>query len=108
MHLSARFYGPAIPAGANSAGFAAPVCHPYRVINRHGCNGSCTDPHDRFDHKDFLWCPRHAGTRRQFECTRLITAEQVKQTIRRVPGFGVHDPKMSVVANSPSKRSEGA
>jgi hypothetical protein len=23
---------------------------------------------------------------RQFECTRLITAEQVKQTIERIPG----------------------
>jgi hypothetical protein len=44
--------------------------------------------------------PRHANTPRQFECTRLITAEQVKQTIRRIPGFGVHDRKMSVVAQA--------
>jgi len=35
-----------------------------------------------------LWCPRHAGTPRQFECTRLITAEQVRQTIQKIPGFG--------------------
>jgi hypothetical protein len=41
----------------------------------------------RFDHKDYLWCPRHKDTPRQFECTRLITAEQVKDVIRRIPGF---------------------
>jgi hypothetical protein len=29
----------------------------------------------RFDHKDFLWCPRHAGTPRQFECTRNGTTQ---------------------------------
>jgi hypothetical protein len=41
----------------------------------------------QFDHQDFMWCPRHAGTSRQFECTRLITAEQVKNTISRIPAF---------------------
>ena len=61
---------------------------PYRVINYHACNGCWNDPHHRFDHHDFLWCPRHAGTPRQFECTRLITAEHVKRTIRQIPGFG--------------------
>ena len=33
--------------------------------------------------------PRVANTPRQFECTRLITSDQVKQAIRRIPGFGV-------------------
>jgi len=42
----------------------------------------------RFDHKDYLWCPRHANTPRQHECTRLITADAVKEAIRRIPGFG--------------------
>ena len=60
---------------------------PYRVINYHACIGCWHDPSLRFDHHDFLWCPRHAGTPRQFECTSLITAEQVKQTIRKIPGF---------------------
>jgi autotransporter strand-loop-strand O-heptosyltransferase len=62
---------------------------PYRVINWHVCNGCWNDPALRFDHKDFLWCPRHTGTPRQFECTRLITPEQVIGTIRRIPGFGL-------------------
>jgi autotransporter strand-loop-strand O-heptosyltransferase len=72
------------------SGFTLPSTEfetPYRVINYHACVGCWEDPTLRFDHKDFLWCPRHAGTPRQFECTSLITAEQVKQTIRRISGF---------------------
>jgi autotransporter strand-loop-strand O-heptosyltransferase len=72
------------------SGFTHPVnefATPYRVINYHACNSCWNDPKHRFDHHDFLWCPRHAGTSRQFECTRLITAEQVKAAIRRIPGF---------------------
>lgn len=61
---------------------------PHRVINYHACNSCWNDPQHHFDHKDFLWCPRHAGTARQFECTRLIAPEQVKRIIRAIPGFG--------------------
>ncbi len=60
---------------------------PYRVINYHACNGCWNDIRHRFDHHDFMWCPRHANTKRQFECTRLVTVEQVKAAIRRIPGF---------------------
>jgi autotransporter strand-loop-strand O-heptosyltransferase len=73
------------------AGFTHPTNEfstPYRVINYHACNSCWNDVRVRFDHKDFLWCPRHAGTPRQFECTRLITAEAVKAAIRKIPGFG--------------------
>ncbi len=55
-----------------------------RVINWHACNACWNDPRERFDHKDHLWCPRHAGTARQFECTRLITADAVCAAIDRV------------------------
>ena len=54
---------------------------PYRVINYHACNSCWNDVRHRFDHKDFLWCPRHANTPRQFECTRLITPGQVIATL---------------------------
>jgi autotransporter strand-loop-strand O-heptosyltransferase len=57
----------------------------HRVINWHACNSCWNDVRLRFDHKDFLWCPRHAGTERQFECTRLITSEQVIATLGRIP-----------------------
>lgn len=72
------------------SGFTHPTnefATPYRVINYHTCNSCWNDPRVRFDHKDFLWCPRHANTPRQFECTRLITPDQVKAAIRRIPGF---------------------
>ncbi len=60
---------------------------PYRVINYHACNSCWNDVRLRFDHHNYLWCPRHTGTPRQFECTRLITAEAVKAAIRRIPAF---------------------
>lgn len=60
---------------------------PYRVINWHACNSCWNDTAHRFDHQNFMWCPRHADTPRQFECTRLITAAQVIQVIARVPGL---------------------
>lgn len=60
---------------------------PYRVFNTHPCNSCWNDPKVMFDHFDFLWCPRHKGTDRQFECTKLITADHVKSVIRTIPGF---------------------
>jgi autotransporter strand-loop-strand O-heptosyltransferase len=62
---------------------------PYRVVNWHACNGCWNDVRHRFDHKDYLWCPRHAGTERQFECTRLITAEQVIGVLKKLCGRGL-------------------
>lgn len=75
------------------SGFTHPTnefATPYRVINFHACNSCWNDPKVRFDHHDFLWCPRHAGTPRQFECSRLITVSAVQKTIQRIPGFGAH------------------
>ena len=60
---------------------------PYRVINWHACNSCWNDVRLRFDHHDYMWCPRHAGTPRQFECTRLITSSQVMDAFKRVPAF---------------------
>ncbi|MGJ4919800.1 autotransporter strand-loop-strand O-heptosyltransferase [Bradyrhizobium sp. HKCCYLRH2060] len=73
------------------SGFTHPTnefATPYRVINHHACNSCWNDARHRFDHEDFLWCPRWQGTSRQFECTRLITAAQVEGMLRRIPGFG--------------------
>jgi autotransporter strand-loop-strand O-heptosyltransferase len=63
---------------------------PYRVINYHACNSCWNDPLAPFDRSDYLSCPRHKDTPRQFECSRLITADHVKRTIQRIPGFGSH------------------
>jgi autotransporter strand-loop-strand O-heptosyltransferase len=73
------------------SGFSHPTnefATPHRVINYHACTGCWNDARVQFDHKDFLWCPHHAGTSRQFECTRLITAAQVCRTIQGITGFG--------------------
>jgi len=89
------------------SGFTHPLnefATPYRVINYHTCNGCWNDPHLRFDHGDFLWCPRHKNTPRQFECTRLITVDHVKATIARIPGFGAHATK---AAEHPEKIAPG-
>jgi len=60
---------------------------PYRVINYHTCNSCWNDPLVSYNRHDFFTCPRHKDTPRQFECTRLITADQVKAAIRIIPGF---------------------
>jgi autotransporter strand-loop-strand O-heptosyltransferase len=81
------------------SGFTHPTnefATPYRVINYHACNSCWNDPRIRFDHQDFLWCPRHAGTPRQFECTRLITTDQVIQTIQKIPGLLTRQPNQSI------------
>ena len=73
------------------SGFTHPTnefATPYRVMNYHTCNSCWNDVRQRFNHSDFLWCPRHANTPRQFECTRLITAAQVRHVIETIPGFG--------------------
>ncbi|HEX3860157.1 MAG TPA: autotransporter strand-loop-strand O-heptosyltransferase [Stellaceae bacterium] len=72
------------------SGFTHPInefATPYRVINYHTCNSCWNDIREPFDNQDFLWCPRHKGTPRQFECSRLITPEHVIRTIRQIPGF---------------------
>jgi autotransporter strand-loop-strand O-heptosyltransferase len=60
---------------------------PYRIFNHHTCNSCWNDPKQIFDHFDFMWCPRHKGTNRQFECTRLITVDHVKSVIEKIPNF---------------------
>ncbi|HLZ82312.1 MAG TPA: autotransporter strand-loop-strand O-heptosyltransferase [Caulobacteraceae bacterium] len=59
---------------------------PYRVINWHACNSCWNDPKERFQHTDFMWCPRHQNTPRHFECTKLITGAHVKAQIDRALG----------------------
>ena len=76
---------------------------PYRVINYHTCNSCWNDPALRFNHQDFLWCPRHKDTARQFECTRLITVEHVKSVIKSIPGFGKLELVTKANSNSPAK-----
>jgi len=69
------------------SGFTLPNCEfqtPYRVFNAHVCNGCWDDVRVNFDHSDFLWCPRHKGTSRQYECSSAITGKQVIGHIERL------------------------
>jgi autotransporter strand-loop-strand O-heptosyltransferase len=87
--LSWLAWGAGVPVVLIS-GFTHPTNEfstPYRVINWHTCNSCWNDVRLRFDHNDFFWCPRHTGTSRQFECTRLITATQVISMLKNVPGL---------------------
>jgi autotransporter strand-loop-strand O-heptosyltransferase len=73
------------------SGFTHPITEfttPHRVINYHACNSCWNDVQAHYDRHDFLTCPRHKDTPRQFECSRLITADQVMRVIRSIPGFG--------------------
>lgn len=69
------------------SGFSLPNSEfytPWRIFNSHGCNGCWDDTSLNFNHKDFMWCPRHKNTERQFECTRLITGTQVNGVISKL------------------------
>lgn len=91
------------------SGFTHPLNEfstPYRIINQHVCNSCGNDMRELFDADDYFWCPRHADTPRQFECTRRITAEHVLGAIRRIPSFGSFTspaPVRSTGAGSPPR-----
>jgi autotransporter strand-loop-strand O-heptosyltransferase len=50
-----------------------------RIINKNVCN-SCWSNYE-FDPGDWNWCPVHKGTKRQFECSKTITASDVIEKI---------------------------
>ena len=60
---------------------------PYRVINWNACNGCSNDIRCQLDPADYFWCPRQRNTERQFECTKLISSQQVIETIQNIPDF---------------------
>lgn len=83
------------------SGFSHPTTEfytPHRVINYHACNSCWNDVRFDFDHNDWMWCPRHKGTDRQFECMRLISSKQVIDTIKRIPIFNMRQTERVTVA----------
>lgn len=69
------------------SGFSLPFIefeNPYRVINTDVCTGCWNDmsiPAPTLT--DFTWCPRHKGTPREYECSRMISSEQVIAMVDR-------------------------
>jgi autotransporter strand-loop-strand O-heptosyltransferase len=67
------------------SGFSDPESEfytPYRVINREVCN-SCWNK-EEFDKGNWNWCPYHEGTEREFECSKEITFEMIKEKIDKL------------------------
>lgn len=60
---------------------------PYRVINPMVCHGCWNDETCDFDHYDYMWCPKHKGTPRAYECTKNITPEHVLNVIATIPAY---------------------
>lgn len=52
-----------------------------RIINKKVCNGCFNKQEVVFDASDWMWCPFHKNTDRQFECTKTITPEDVMKVI---------------------------
>lgn len=50
---------------------------PYRVHNKQVCNSCWNDVKYKFDPSNWMWCPRN----KNFECSREITFEMVKEKI---------------------------
>lgn len=72
------------------SGFTMPNCEfptPYRVTNYLFCHGCWNDSGCFFDQKKPIWCPRHSGTPREIECTKVITPKMVRETIMKIPAF---------------------
>lgn len=68
------------------SGFSMPWCEfptPYRVFNPQACHGCWNDINIKFEH-EYMWCPRQKGTKRMFECTRLITGRMVISKIKQL------------------------
>jgi hypothetical protein len=56
------------------SGFNHTINDIVRVSNYQSCLQHCwNDVRVRFDHKDFLGCPRHKETPRRFECSGLTS-----------------------------------
>ena len=53
-----------------------------RIINKNVCN-SCWSKHE-FNPGDWNWCPELKDTKRQFECSKSITSEQVIDEIKKL------------------------
>lgn len=55
-----------------------------RIINKSVCNGCWNNPNFKFNKGNYMWCPVHEGTNRQFECHTSITSEMVINQIQHL------------------------
>jgi len=55
-----------------------------RIINRDVCNSCWNDTSFGFDKGDMMWCPRHKGTERHFECSKEISPDRVMRSVDKI------------------------
>ena len=53
------------------------------IQNKNVCNSCFNNPKYKFDKSDWLYCPKHKGTSRQFECTKEIYPKDVIKAINK-------------------------
>ena len=53
-----------------------------RIVKKDVCHGCWNNPNFTFDPGDWLYCPAHKGTSRQFECQLSITSDMVIEKIK--------------------------
>lgn len=68
------------------SGFSEPYTEMQDCVRIKTPNGKCTGcfNRSRLDAGDWMWCPDHKGTEREFECTKSITAEMVIEQIKDI------------------------
>lgn len=67
------------------SGFSEPYSEMTECLRITTPKGYCTGCFNReiLDRSDWMWCPDHKGTERQFECTKAITPELVISNIKK-------------------------
>ena len=53
-----------------------------RIVKKDVCHGCWNNPNFTFDPGDWMYCPTHKGTSRQFECQLSITSNMVIEKIK--------------------------
>lgn len=54
-----------------------------RIGSQAECRNCFSNPKNTFDPNDWLWCPEHKGTEREFECSKSITPDHVFENIQK-------------------------
>ena len=77
---------PTILISGFSHDYTEPLTNTTRICSPAGKCSGCFNTH-RLDPSDWNWCPVHKGTDRQFECSKLITADSVISQLKKILGL---------------------
>ena len=63
-----------------------------RITNTDVCHGCWNNPMFKFNKGDWIWCPEHENSPRQFECHKAISLESVIKKITPLLEHSLHLP----------------